>query len=486
VAEDTLAGLWSLTIPETLFDTLDRHLFPGDGDEHGAVLIAGIQHLPGGGTRLLARDLLLAEDGVDYVPGKRGYRMLRAQFVQRHILTCRDDQLAYLAIHNHGGSGSVAFSSDDLNSHERGHPALLDINRGNTVGALVFAKDAVAGDIWLAGGRRVALDRAEIIGRRRQILYPMPRGDAIKGNPVYDRQTRMFGDSGQLILRGAKVAIVGLGGVGSLIAEYLARLGVGAFVLIDPDRLDPTNIPRVAGSRYADVWRGLSGSAAPAWVRRLALTYASRKVDIARRVIREANPLARVDVIARNILDPAAAAAVLDCDYIFLAADEMRARLLVHAMVHQYLIPGAQIGSKVSVDDAGQLTDVFSVVRPLRPGLNCLWCNQLINPGKLADEAKLDRERKAQRYVDDEDVIAPSVITLNAVGAAHACDDFLYFMTSLTAPNATLDFAQYNGRSRSMSLSSPRTDPDCTECGSGVSSRLGHGSTGPALPTFAA
>jgi hypothetical protein len=76
VAEDTLAGLWSLTIPETLFDTLDRHLFPGDGDEHGAVLIAGIQHLPGGGTRLLARDLLLAEDGVDYVPGKRGYRML--------------------------------------------------------------------------------------------------------------------------------------------------------------------------------------------------------------------------------------------------------------------------------------------------------------------------------------------------------------------------------------------------------------------------
>jgi lantibiotic modifying enzyme len=84
-------------------------------------------------------------------------------------------------------------------------------------------------------------------------------------------------------------------------------------------------------------------------------------------------------VIARNILDPAAAAAVLDCDYIFLAADEMRARLLVNAMVHQYLIPGAQIGSKVSVDDAGQLTDVFSVVRPLRPGLNCLWCNQLIN-----------------------------------------------------------------------------------------------------------
>ncbi len=188
------------------------------------------------------------------MPGKRGYRMLKAQFIQGQIMTCRDERLVYLAIHNHGGAGRVAFSSDDLDSHERGYPALLDISRGNAVGALVFAKGAVAGDIWLPGGGRVTLDRAEIIGRRRTVLRPAPVAGAAGADPRYDRQTRLFGDAGQAILSGARVAIIGLGCVGSLVAEYLARLGVGAFVLIDPDRLDPSNMPRVAGARRSDVW----------------------------------------------------------------------------------------------------------------------------------------------------------------------------------------------------------------------------------------
>ncbi|TAN15149.1 MAG: ThiF family adenylyltransferase, partial [Rhizobiaceae bacterium] len=473
MAEIAMKGPWSLTIPETMFETLTAHLFPGDHDEHGAVMVAGIHIAADGSVRLLARDLFLAEDGVDYVPGKRGYRMLKAQFIQRHILACRDEKLVYFAIHNHGGRGSVGFSRDDFDSHERGYPALLDISAGNAVGALVFAEGAIAGDIWLPGGRRVALDRAEIVGRRRQILRPSSVRKAGKSLPVYDRQTRIFGDAGQLVLAGTKVAIIGLGGVGSLVAEYLARLGVGAFVLIDPDRLDPTNLPRVVGARRADVWWSLSSPATPAWLNRFALRFATRKVDIARRVIRQANPAARIQTIDRNVLDPASASALLDCDYIFLVADEMRARLLVNAIVHQYLIPGVQVGSKVSVGKEGDLTDVFSVVRPLRPGMNCLWCNQLINPGKLADEAKTQGERKRQRYVDDVDVAAPSVITLNAVGAAHACNDFLFFMMGLSE-NVSTDFANYDSRTRSLSFSAPRADANCSECGSGIGSRLGH------------
>lgn len=35
------------------------------------------------------------------------------------------------------------------------------------------------------------------------------------------------------------------------------------------------------------------------------------------------------------------------CDYLFLAADSMRARLVFNALVHQYLIPGVQLGSKI-------------------------------------------------------------------------------------------------------------------------------------------
>ena len=72
---------WRLTIPSGLNQELQEHLFPGDGDEHGAVILAGTCESERG-LRLVARELHLAKDGVDYVPGKRGYRMLKAEFIQ--------------------------------------------------------------------------------------------------------------------------------------------------------------------------------------------------------------------------------------------------------------------------------------------------------------------------------------------------------------------------------------------------------------------
>ena len=60
---------WKLTIPRGLYAELQRHLFPGDDDEHGAVILAGTCESDRG-LRLVAREIHLAKDGVDYVPGE--------------------------------------------------------------------------------------------------------------------------------------------------------------------------------------------------------------------------------------------------------------------------------------------------------------------------------------------------------------------------------------------------------------------------------
>jgi len=78
---------WTLTIDEPTYRRLLDHLFPGDGDEHGAVIAAGVA-ATSRGTRLLVRELFLAKDGVDFVPGRRGYRMLTAAFVGDRIRYC--------------------------------------------------------------------------------------------------------------------------------------------------------------------------------------------------------------------------------------------------------------------------------------------------------------------------------------------------------------------------------------------------------------
>jgi len=55
---------------------------------------------------------------------------------------------------------------------------------------------------------------------------------------------RLYGDAGYARLRGARIAVVGVGGVGSWAAEALARCGVARLVLIDLDHVSESNVNR--------------------------------------------------------------------------------------------------------------------------------------------------------------------------------------------------------------------------------------------------
>jgi adenylyltransferase/sulfurtransferase len=64
--------------------------------------------------------------------------------------------------------------------------------------------------------------------------------------PDYSRQTLLkeVGPSGQARLAASRVLIVGLGGLGSPVIQYLAGAGVGCLGLVDADRLDASNLHR--------------------------------------------------------------------------------------------------------------------------------------------------------------------------------------------------------------------------------------------------
>ncbi len=433
---------------------LMAHLFPGDRDEHGAILHAGVVD-QNGRMKLLVRGVFPAKFGTHYVAGQHGYRALHPRFIHQHITTCRDQGLAYIAVHNHDCDDRVEFSEIDIASHERGYPALLDIGKGVPVGALVIGRRSIQADVWTPDGRRRSLREARIVGATLRYLYPSPPRTASAGpGENYDRQVRMFGIAGQARLAAAKVAVIGLGGIGSLVSEYLARVGVGEIVLIDPDRLETSNLSRVVGATVADARERRS------------------KVAVAERHAAEASTT-RITALKADVAAESVARQLRDCDYMFLAADSMRARLVFNALVHQYLIPGVQLGAKVRAAADGALLDVMSAVRPVRPGEGCLWCNQLIDPHQLALEAKSDAERQAQAYGVAEP--NPSVITLNAVAAAHAVNDFLFFFLDLPSALAPLAYRHFHFLDGTAKQVQPRNDVECRECGR--SGRYGRGDT---------
>jgi ThiF family len=462
---------FQVRFPANVYARLREHLFQQDGGEHGAVVSAGIA-LTKSGPKLLAREVFPAREGTDYLPGMRGHRMLAASFVRERILYCRDSGLAYLAVHNHGRGSSVSFSEIDMQSHERGYPALSDIGRGVPVGALVFATAAAAGDIWLPGGERAEVSEVIVTGMPLTRLRPQGPQQAPSAGIFYDRQARLFGNAGQAALAAMKVGVVGAGGVGSLLVEFLARLGVGRLLVVDPDVVEVSNLSRLIGAKREDAGLGRR--------RRHPLP----KVDLARRLVHAANPNASFEGIKASFQDPGVAEGFLDCDYIFLAADSMQARLLFNAIVHQYVIPGVQIGAKVTVDSAtGKVIDAFSVSRPVTPGKGCLWCNGLITPSGLQEESATPNELRGQRYVEEQSVVAPSVIGLNAAAVSQATNDFMLWAVGLQPPNTGGEYVMIRPMRREVRLEEPRLDLDCPECSS--SGRLALGDAA-ALPAKAA
>ena len=465
----------SVVIDERLYRVLQEHLFPGDHDEHGAVLFAGLVRTPKG-TQLLVRDVVLAEDGVDYVLGTRGYRALTARFVAEMVGQCADEGLCYLAVHCHGGADGVGFSAQDKASHERGYPALLDINQGRPVGALVFAKNAVAGEIWTPEGR-YQINHLKIVGRHVRRVYPKARREQADDPIFYDRQARLFGNVGQSILRALTIAIIGLGGGGSLINEWLSKLGVGHIIAVDFDRVDITNLPRIVGATRSDA-RWLMANSRMPLLQRWGKRIAARKVHVSRRVARQANPDIHYEPVVGDILDAQVAMRLRDADFVVLATDSIQSRLVFNALVKQYMIPGVQIGSKVSVDKrTGAITDIFTATRLVLPGVGegCLECANCIPAALLQGEAINEKEREQQRYVDDSEIVQPSVITLNALSAAQAANDIMMLFTGLFGDEAQLLHQMNFVRERRLELVALDPEPSCPDCGDLPNSRRSRG-----------
>ena len=71
----------------------------------------------------------------------------------------------------------------------------------------------------------------------------------------FSRTRLLLGETGMQKLQRARVAVFGLGGVGSYVVEALARSGVGTLDLIDNDRISLTNLNRLLYATHENIGR---------------------------------------------------------------------------------------------------------------------------------------------------------------------------------------------------------------------------------------
>ncbi|HZI30105.1 MAG TPA: molybdopterin-synthase adenylyltransferase MoeB [Gemmatimonadaceae bacterium] len=119
-----------------------------------------------------------------------------------------------------------------------------------------------------------------------------------------------FGLEGQQRLKAARVAVVGLGGLGSPAALYLAAAGIGTMGLIDGDRVDLTNLQRQVLYDDADV--------------------GSPKVDVASRRLARMNPDVQIRSFATRLDSGNALEILQDFDIVLDGSDNFPTRYLVN------------------------------------------------------------------------------------------------------------------------------------------------------------
>lgn len=87
---------WTVVVRPRDWMTLSEHLFTGWG-EHGAALLAEYTDGPRG-PRFLVRHVMLAAEGVEYVPGTTGFRALTAEFVRDCVSQAHNQGLVYMGL----------------------------------------------------------------------------------------------------------------------------------------------------------------------------------------------------------------------------------------------------------------------------------------------------------------------------------------------------------------------------------------------------
>ncbi len=150
----------------------------------------------------------------------------------------------------------------------------------------------------------------------------------------YSRQTVLseLGVTGQEKLRHSKVAVVGVGGLGSISTLLLALAGVGTLTLVDQDTVEINNLHRQALYSLADI--------------------RYPKVEAAARRIKEVNPETKIEPIAENLDADNVATIVADADCVVDGLDNMQTRYLINRYCVEKKIPfifGGAIGMEGNV-----------------------------------------------------------------------------------------------------------------------------------------
>jgi molybdopterin/thiamine biosynthesis adenylyltransferase len=400
---------------------LRKRLLADTSREHFAVLLGKTQEI-NGYTIINVIDLLFPARS-DYHHQSVALLRIKKDFIHKALVevTNRYDVDTLIDVHTHPFTqASVSFSATDDGDEKTFFRFLKETFEGMHYASIVFSQSKYSARVWTFSSSSIVARKALL----KTQTSPENLGSAdfhedrderyektalTGGEGVFNRSALALGlDVMRTIMHDQVISIVGVGGLGSVVAEHLIHMGFHEIHLIDPDVLEMSNLNRVVGAYYEDAEQKRS------------------KVDVVKRHLTSINPKAAVLAYKRDVHDKDMESVLALSDWIIVATDNHSSRLKVQELSVRYFVPLLSLGVNITVKD-GKIEDMSGEVITARVGdYLCLQCLNRIDAIKVASERHPDstiREALVKRgYVTGKDIKEPAVKTLNTSLATMAVD----------------------------------------------------------------
>ncbi len=444
-----------LTAVHESWQELRRSLLQEDAKERQAFLELGLREGPDTLELLLHRSLVLED--AEYVSQGLFQVQPRPRAVVAAYNSFRQSGvLVHGHVHSHPfAAGAVALSWVDRQTLEEMRRGLADLLTGQEPAPRAYCFQLVLGQ-QPDSFHGILLDlEGEQWGELAEIRLMGPGGQEVLGGtatPVadcqderWDRNIRWLGALGQEKLRRTHLALCGVGGVGALVVANIRGLGFGEITLVDPERLERSNLNRFVGAGSEDV--------------------GSYKVDICHREIRRVAPETVVHTFACGVEEEAVQHHLRQADVLVAAVDGMRPRAALQILAARFLKPLFDLGAGILVESDGRVRRLGSQIVAYLPGGPCLACQglDLFRP----TEGMAGEIRRQTGYVVGmpEEPTPTAVTTINAVAAGWAVDLIVKFLTGMAPIPLYTQIDQWQGTVTQYHFKQKVTCPICGPTG---------------------
>jgi len=418
---------YSVVMTDEIHQQLLKHLLREDEDED----LCFATYVPGKGSKRLTgiiSKIILPQEGDRNVHGNVGFMPC---YLERVLKIAAQNKEGVAFLHAHPDTGWQGMSPDDVIAETRLAPAVMGVTGLPVLGLTLGTDGAWSARFWIKDElqkrtfNRMWCENVRVISKKLSITF---NDDLLPSNFDVGKQLctiSAWGEKAQEDISRLRVGIIGLGSVGSMVAEILARTGISYFTLIDFDPVEEKNLDRLTNVFSSDIGKA--------------------KVEVIKAAILKSGTSPSIEVVSCNysICEKESFLEALNCDIIFCCVDRPWPRQVINFISYAYLIPVIDGGILVRTNKKNtKLVGAdwrAHTVGYLRPCLECIGQYKTEN-------ATLEK----QGYLDDPSYLKdfPEAAKLNAhenvfaFGSHLASMEVLQMLSLFLAPGDIADLGQ--------------------------------------------